>query len=86
MRHRCRDKKDHRYGGRGIAVCDEWQDYETFRAWADANGWQQKLEIDRIDNDGPYSPGNCRIVTHQENCQNRPPPTWLRKYVHGVLR
>jgi len=74
MLSRCRDKghKNFRhYGGRGIVVCDEWQDFTAFRDWAEANDWQLGLEVDRKDNDAPYSPGNCRIVTHQINNRNK---------------
>jgi hypothetical protein len=70
---RCNNPSDiyyHNYGGRGIAVCNEWQDASTFIAWALANGWEEGLQIDRIDNDGNYEPGNCRFVTRSENCRN----------------
>ena len=59
------------YGGRGIGICDEWLDFEAFYDWAIANGYQEGLQIDRIDNDGNYEPSNCRWVTHKENCNNR---------------
>jgi len=60
------------YGGRGIMVCQEWQEnFQAFYDWAMANGYEEGLEIDRINNDGNYEPGNCRWVTHQTNCQNR---------------
>ena len=58
------------YGARGIAVCEEWNEYEVFRDWAKAHGYRRGLELDRIDNDGPYSPGNCRFIHHYENVQN----------------
>lgn len=60
------------YGGRGITVCNEWQSSrEAFRAWALANGYEEGLEIDRINNNGNYDPSNCRWVTHAENMKNR---------------
>lgn len=59
------------YGGRGIAVCDEWHAPAVFIGWALANGWQKGLQIDRIDNDGNYEPDNCRWTTWKEQAQNR---------------
>lgn len=60
------------YGGRGIKMCDEWlNDYESFETWCIKNGWRNDLEIDRIDNNGDYSPGNCRFVSKRDNCNNR---------------
>lgn len=75
MKSRCKNPRashfEH-YGGRGIKVCDEWiNDFVAFYNWAITNGWQQSLEIDRINNDGNYEPSNCRFVTHQINSQNR---------------
>lgn len=59
------------YGGRGIVVCPEWRfDRRAFVTWGLINGWRPGLQIDRIDNDGPYSPENCRFVTHKENVRN----------------
>lgn len=55
------------YGGRGIKVCQEWQDYTTFKAWSLANGYADHLTIDRIDNDGNYEPNNCQWITNSEN-------------------
>lgn len=74
MRQRCENANnpafDH-YGGRGIAVCGEWQAYEPFRDWALANGYQPHLTIDRIDNDKGYEPGNCRWATYAEQRMNQ---------------
>lgn len=59
------------YGGRGISICEEWEDFRNFRKWAKANGYQDGLEIDRIDNDGDYCPENCHWVTPQEQANNK---------------
>lgn len=74
MRFRCSSpniRSAHRYVSRGITVCDEWQDFVAFRAWALANGYADGKEIDRKDNDRGYSPDNCRWVTKLENQANR---------------
>lgn len=59
------------YGGRGISVCDEWHDFETFMDWAIKNGYDFGLELDRENNDNGYNPNNCRFVTHKINSRNR---------------
>lgn len=58
------------YGGRGIKVCDEWQDILNFIKWAKNNNWNNSLEIDRINNNKGYSPDNCRFVNRLLNAQN----------------
>lgn len=58
------------YGGRGIAICDEWLSFENFHKWAMLHGYADDLQIDRIDNDGDYTPENCRFVTRKENSRN----------------
>lgn len=60
------------YGGRGITICDEWaNDYSLFKQWAESNGYDDSLTIDRIDNDLGYSPSNCRWVTSVAQTNNR---------------
>lgn len=73
MRERCSNpnrKEWHNYGGRGISVCGEWEDFVVFRDWAQENGYADDLDLDRIDNDGDYEPENCRWVTRSENLRN----------------
>lgn len=58
------------YGGRGITVCPRWHRFEAFLEDM-AAGYRGGLQIDRRDNDGPYSPDNCRWVTPKVNRSNR---------------
>ena len=56
------------YKEKGIVVCDEWRySFETFKAWAMENGYEDTLSIDRIDSDGNYEPSNCRWIPLDEN-------------------
>ena len=74
MKKRCKNKNDHHYhnyGGRGITVCQEWNNsFCAFRLWALSNGYSNDLTIDRIDVNGNYEPLNCRWITQQEQSKN----------------
>ena len=74
MKKRCANPRAEnypKYGGRGITVCAAWlASYGTFRAWALSHGYDDSLQIDRINNDAGYAPENCRWVSPVWNANN----------------
>ena len=73
MRQRCsnaNNKDYHNYGGRGISICEEWDDYAVFVVWAMSNGYKDKVTIERIDVNGDYCPKNCTWVVNEKQALN----------------
>lgn len=74
MKRRCYNKNVSNYtnyGGRGIKVCLDWHTFILFYNWAMANGYDDTLQLDRIDNNGDYTPDNCKWSTVGEQARNR---------------
>lgn len=72
MKHRCTNPASssfHRYGGRGIKVCDRWLRFDHFLADMGEKP-SSEHSLDRIDNERGYEPGNCRWATREEQMNN----------------
>lgn len=75
MRRRCSNPNDEKYplyGGRGIAVCDRWQDFRNFAADMGPKPTPRHT-LERTDNDGNYDPFNCIWATPVQQAANRRP-------------
>lgn len=73
MRNRCFNSENKSfvyYGGRGISVCDEWNEFLNFEKWAIQNGFEENLTLDRVDVNGNYEPENCRWISRKEQMRN----------------
>lgn len=74
MRVRCNNpntKSYMGYGGRGIKISKQWDDFLLFKEWALNNGYDDTLSLDRINVDGDYEPNNCRWITMREQSLNK---------------
>lgn len=74
MRKRCNNPNSKRYknyGGRGIKIANEWEEYEEFQRWAVENGYQDGLTLERKDVDGDYCPENCTWIPLKSQALNK---------------
>lgn len=74
MRARCNNPKNLKYkyyGGKGVSICDAWDNFENFQNWALENGYEDSLTIDRIDGNKGYCPENCRWVPKYKQFANQ---------------
>ena len=72
MLNRCYDSKNqqyHRYGGRGIIVCEQWHEFRCFFKDMGPRP-KDRMSLDRINNDGNYEKANCRWATYLEQGNN----------------
>lgn len=86
MKERCYVKSQisyPNYGGRGIKVCDEWQEFIPFMKWSYANGYDENAKrgectLDRINPDGDYCPENCRWVSMDIQANNKSSNVYIK--------
>ena len=65
------------YGGRGICVHPDWLKFKPFYSWAVESGYAAGLSIERIDNDGGYTPDNCTWIPMRDQAKNRRTTVWV---------
>lgn len=74
MRKRCNNPNTpgyENYGGRGISICPEWNDFSLFQQWAQNAGYRDNLSIERLNVNGDYCPENCIFADAQMQSENR---------------
>lgn len=88
MKDRCyntANKSFKDYGGRGIFIVPEWLEFRTFLTWCEST-YESGKTIDRINNDGPYGPTNCKWSTRSEQVENSRHYTSEKKTLRGRAR
>ncbi len=86
MKNRCLNPNDesyHRYGGRGIKICERWMMFENF--FEDMGERPKGMTIERINNNQGYSKDNCKWATVQEQCRNRRSNRWIEAFGKRML-
>lgn len=91
IKRRCYNKNDSHfkyYGERGITMCDEWKnDFLSFKKWAENNGYNDNLTIERIDVNGNYEPNNCRwILLNEQNLNKRNTLYFENKIIKDIMK
>lgn len=83
MKQRCgyaKHESYHNYGGKGIKLCESWNEFTNFAQWSLNNGYAEGMQIDRIDSGGNYEPSNCRWVNPKQQANNTSRNTLLTAF------
>ena len=79
VKQRCNNPKNpnyKNYGAKGITVTSKWDKFKDFQQWAEANGYQKDLTLERRDSTKNYTPENCTWTSHKTQCQNMKKSCW----------